>query len=188
MLDELEARLAFLREAERLKDTLRSAYTMSGRTESVAEHSWRLGLLAVVFADLLPPMDLLHVLKMCIVHDMGEAIHGDVPAPLQDSLEPKAAGEREDFLTLVAPLGDPIRSELIDLWDEYELGTSPEAQIVKALDKLETILQHNQGANPADFNYTFNLNYGRAYTDAFEITSQIRLLLDRDTKAREAVT
>ena len=55
----LSSRLNFLREAERLKSTLRSAYTTSGRTEIVAEHTWRLTLLAITFADELPDVDLL---------------------------------------------------------------------------------------------------------------------------------
>ncbi len=46
------------------------------------------------------------------------------------------------------------------LWEEYEACATPEARWVKALDKAETILQHNQGANPADFDYEFNLTYG----------------------------
>ena len=185
-VEEITARLTFLREAERLKDTLRSAYTQQGRTESVAEHSWRLCLFAVAFADLLPDVDLLRVLKLCLVHDMGEAVHGDVPAPLQDPQSSKAADERTDFLTLVASLPDPVQAELVALWDEYEQAESLEARVVKALDKMETILQHNQGDNPADFDYAFNIGYGRSYTDAFEITAQIRALLDSDTKARQA--
>jgi len=54
----------------------------------------------------------------------------------------------------------------VSLWEEYEHAASPEAQAVKALDELETLLQHTQGANPSDFDSTFNLGYGRRYTDA----------------------
>lgn len=180
----IPSRLNFLREAERLKDTLRSAYTTSGRTESVAEHSWRLTLLAITFADELPDVDLLKLLKICILHDLGEAIDGDIPAPLQSFTAHKFEKERNDFLSLVEPLPEKVKSEFISLWDEYEDGSSPEACAAKALDKLETILQHNQGSNPEDFDYEFNLEYGKAHTNKVPVAALIRDLLDVETKAR----
>ena len=180
----ISSRLDFLREAERLKDTLRCAYTRSGRTESVAEHTWRLTLLAITFADQLPDIDLLKLLKICILHDLGEAIDGDIPAPLQSTTVAKSEKERNDFLSLVEPLPEIVRSEFISLWDEYENAHSPEARAAKALDKLETILQHNQGSNPEDFDYEFNLEYGKAHTNKLPIAVRIRELLDTETKAK----
>jgi len=180
----IPARLDFLRKAERLKDTLRSAFTTSGRTESVADHTWRLTLLAITFADKLPDVDLLKLLKICILHDLGEAIDGDIPAPLQNPTASKSEKERNDFLSLVEPLPDGVKSEFISLWDEYEDGDSPEAHAAKALDKLETILQHNQGSNPENFDYEFNLEYGKAHTNKLPIAARIRDLLDVETKAK----
>ncbi len=180
----ISARLEFLCRAERLKDTLRSAHTTGGRTESVAEHTWRLTLLALTFADELSDVDLLKLLKICILHDLGEAVDGDIPAPLQDRSVSKSAKERNDFLSLVEPLPDALKSEFVSLWDEYEDGSSYEARVAKALDKLETILQHNQGLNPEDFGYEFNLEYGRTHTDRVPIAATIRDLLDVETKAR----
>ena len=180
----ISARLDFLRKAEQLKDTLRTAYTTSGRTESVAEHTWRLTLLAVTFADELPDIDLLKLLKICILHDLGEAVDGDIPAPLQSATASKSAKERDDFLSLVETLPDEVRSEYVSLWDEYEAGESPEARAAKALDKLETILQHNQGLNPPDFDYEFNLGYGKTHTNKVPIAAMVRELLDVETRAR----
>ena len=180
----ISSRLDFLRKAERLKDTIRTAYTTSGRAESVAEHTWRLTLLAVTFADELPDLDLLKLLKICILHDLGEAVDGDIPAPLQSPSASKSAKERNDFLSLVDTLPDEIRSEFVSLWDEYENGESTEARVAKALDKLETILQHNQGLNPEDFDYEFNLEYGKTHTNRVPIASTIRDLLDVETRAR----
>lgn len=178
----VSARLEFLRKAERLKGTLRSAHTSSGRAESVAEHSWRLTLLAMTFADQLPDVDLLKLLKICILHDLGEAVDGDIPAPEQSFTDSKAGKERNDFLSLVTSLPDHLKSEFVSLWDEYEDGSSQEARAAKALDKLETILQHNQGANPADFDYDFNLDYGREHTSKVPIAAMIRRLLDAETE------
>ncbi|MGI9205380.1 MAG: HD domain-containing protein [Woeseiaceae bacterium] len=178
------ARLQFLRDAERLKDTLRSAYTRNGRTESVADHSWRLALLAMTFADQLPDVDLLRLLKICVLHDLGEAINGDIPAPDQDTSAPKSGQERDDFLTLIAPLPADTRFEFLSLWDEYENGETREAQVAKALDKVETILQHNQGLNPDNFDYAFNLAYGKAQTDNVPVAATVRALLDLETEAK----
>ncbi len=71
---------------------------------------------------------------------------------------------------------------MVALWDEYEAAATPEAKIAKALDKLETILQHNQGANPPDFDYVFNLPYGKKFTDAVPLAAGIRAILDADTR------
>ena len=177
----LHDRLDFLRHAERLKDTVRSGYTTQGRNESVAEHSWRLALLAITCADLLPDVDLLRLLKICILHDLGEAIDGDIPAPAQSDSATKSQKERGDFQTLIAPLPDHLKSEFLSLWDEYEHAASIEGQVAKALDKIETILQHNQGRNPDGFDYSFNLQYGKHYTDSLPFTAQLRALIDTDT-------
>lgn len=152
-LELLSNRLEFLREAERLKDVLRSAHTSSGRPESTAEHSWRLCLMALAFEDQLAGLDLGKVLRMCVVHDLGEAIHGDIPAVEQAAHPDKGEQERADLLQLTRHLDAPLRDRLLALWDEYERGESAEALAVKALDKLETLLQHTQGDNPADFDY-----------------------------------
>lgn len=184
----LDGILEFLRATERLKVVTRSAYTSEGDPESVAEHSWRLCLMALVLRDEFPNADLGQLLAMCVVHDLGEAIGGDVPAPEQArrrAIDPgatKAAQEREDLLTLLAPLPASVRQTITSLWDEYEAATSPEARAVKALDKLETILQHTQGANPRDFDYRFNLGYGRAFTEAPPAIVRLRAVLDRETE------
>jgi putative hydrolases of HD superfamily len=182
----LAGRLAFLREAERLKGVLRSGFTSTGRPESTAEHSWRLALMALVFADELPGLDLARVLKLCLVHDLGEAIHGDIPAIHQHAHPDKSAQERADLHTLTRDLDAGLRAEIIALWDEYEAAATPEAQAVKAFDKLETILQHNQGDNPPDFDYAFNLGYGRKHTATAPLFAALRDMLDRDTAARAA--
>jgi putative hydrolase of HD superfamily len=70
------------------------------------------------------------------------------------------------------------------LWDEYEAASTAEARLAKALDKLETIIQHNQGVNPPTFDYDFNLRYGRQYTDTHPLLAAIRAELDAETARR----
>ena len=188
MSNELLGILAFLREAERLKNVLRTSWTSGGQQESTASHTWRLCLMALVLGEQFPALDQERLLKLCIVHDLGEAIHGDIPAIHQDANAPKAHQERQDLLTLVAPLPAVTKQMIIDLWDEYEAAATPEAKVAKALDKLETIMQHNQGANPPDFDYLFNIGYGRKFTDAVPLAAVIRTILDEETVQRAVET
>ena len=178
---ELDGVLAFLRAAERLKTVTRSGHTSAGKPESVAEHTWRLCLMAMVLYGRSSGIDLGRLLKICVIHDLGEAIGGDVPAPRQSAEHAKAERERADLLELVGPLPSPIRQELVELWDEYETMASPEAKLAKGLDKLETILQHTQGRNPADFDYSFNLGYGQQYTVGDPLLAALRARLDEET-------
>ena len=176
--------LQFLREAERLKNVYRTSWTSGGQRESTASHTWRLCLIAVVLEQYLPDVDMGKLLKICVVHDLGEAIRGDIPAIYQSA--PKAAEERKDLLTLLEPLPEAIQREIVSLWDEYESASTPEARVAKALDKLETLLQHNQGANPPDFDYVFNIDYGRKFTDAVPLAAELRAIIDEDTKRNAA--
>ncbi|SUA92838.1 Uncharacterised protein [Pandoraea pulmonicola] len=184
--ESIEGRLNFLRTCERLKDVLRSGHTSSGRPESTAEHSWRLSLMAMVFMDRLGDVDRAKMLELCVVHDLGEALNGDVPAPEQQGGVDKNDAERQDLLTICESLDAPMRDRIVALWDEYARGATPEARAVKALDKLETMLQHTQGRNPPDFDYAFNLAYGRQYTDATPFLRAVRERIDEATRERGA--
>jgi putative hydrolase of HD superfamily len=182
--DGLTRKLEFLRGAERLKDTTRTAFTSEGRQETVAAHTWRLCLMALVLEDHFPGVDFARLIKMCIIHDLGEAISGDIPAIHQDPEGSKTDQERKDLLELLAPLSDDLRDHIVELWDEYEGASTDEAKLAKALDKMETILQHNQGKNPADFDYRFNLGYGRKYTEGDPVIVALRQVLDEETECR----
>lgn len=182
--NDLAPLLQFIRDAEQLKNVLRSAHTSAGRRESTAEHTWRLCLLAMTLEHRMPDLDIARVLKLCVVHDLGEALGGDTPAVEQHADPDKSARERRDLLTLLAPLPPALRDEFAALWDDYEHASSPEARAVKALDKLETIVQHNQGANPPGFDYLFNLDYGRKHTSSDPLFAELRALVDADTRAR----
>lgn len=180
---ELHGLLAFLRHAERLKIVTRTAWTSDGRQESTAEHTWRLALFALSLRPWFPDLDLSRVLALTIIHDLGEAINGDISAVLQAGAPPKLDQERRDLLQLLEPAPDSVRSSVLDLWEEYNAATTPEARFVKAVDKFETVLQHNQGRNPPGFDYAFNLPYGQAYTAYHPVIAQIRAALDADTRA-----
>lgn len=180
--ERIAAILTFLDETNRLKDTLRSGHTPEGRRESTAEHSWRLCLLVILFGDELENVDLLRLIKICIVHDLGEAISGDVPAVDQLAGDDRAARERADLVTLCAPLPDDLKREIVSLWDEYGAAKSPEAILAKGFDKIETMLTHTTGKNPVDFDYGFNLGYGLPATGRHPLLTAIRAQVDDRTR------
>ena len=182
---EIEGVLAFLRAAERLKGTLRTGHGSDGRQESTAEHSWRLALMAMLLAPALGA-DPARLMKLCLIHDLAEAITGDLPAPRARAAGVKEAAERAAMAELTAPLPAARRAELLALWEEYETGSSHEGRLARGLDKLETILQHTQGLNPPDFDIAYNLGYGRAATAAHPVLAAIRGRLDEATRGRVA--
>ncbi len=176
--------LQFLEQAENLKNTLRSAFTSTGRHESAAEHTWRLCLMLVLFDKEIEGMDTLSLLQMAVIHDLAEAVCGDIPAVAQNAGDNKAQKEYEAMLELTAPLPPKTREKLLALWQEYEHNSTPEAQFLKGLDKLETLLQHNQGLNPPDFDYSFNLRYGQEYMFAHPLLTALRVHVDAKTQRR----
>lgn len=179
--------MAFLRKAENLKNTLRSAYTSNGRRESSAEHSWRLCLLVLATGGFFEGIDVGKLLRLAVVHDLGEAVSGDISAVDQTAAIGKSELERHGMLEICADLPPDLQIELLSLWDEYEAASTPEARIIKGLDKLETIAQHNQGKNPPEFDYEFNLAYGQEYMDFHPLLRQIRDILDGETRRKAAV-
>lgn len=174
--------LAFLQSAEQLKDTIRSGSTRNGRPESTAEHSWRLALMVLLLEKELAGIDFLKLLKLCLIHDLGEAISGDIPAPDQKPGDDRQERERRDFQTLCTALPKDLAEDLIALWDEYAEAASVEARFAKAFDKLETIFQHLLMPPPGASFYKFNLTYGRDRTEYHPLTRQIRERADAETR------
>lgn len=174
--------LAFLCEAEKLKSILRSANTSSGRQESTAEHSWRLALLMMLMQDYLPECDPLKLMQLAIIHDLGELDDGDIPAIEGIDNSVKYQLEETTIIRLKELLPQPMQGWFYGLWLEYEKSETQEAKVVKALDKIETIVQHNQGNNSKDFDYAYNLNYGKDLVDGHDTLSYLRHMVDEMTK------
>lgn len=152
--------LDILHVAERLKDTTRHCYTSGGRHESVAEHSWRMTLMAYLVGDLFPDADMNKVIKMCLIHDLGECFTGDIPA--FDKTDADRVTEDALLGAWVDTLPEPFRSEWKALYAEMEARTTLEAKIYKAMDALEAVIQHNESdiSTWADNEYDLNLRYG----------------------------
>ena len=147
--------------AERLKDTPRHCYTSGGRRESVAEHSWRICLFAYFLRDEFPELDMDKVIRMCLIHDLGEAFTGDIPT----FQKTQADGEKEDdlFSSWVSSFPEPQRSEWRSLLSEMNALSTPEAKIYKALDKMEAVISHDETdiSTWLPLEYDLQLTYGR---------------------------
>ena len=127
--------------AERLKDTTRHCYTAKGRHESVAEHSWMTTLMAFFMRDEFPEADMDKVIKMCMIHDLGEAFTGDIPA--FEKSENDNQVEEAMLISWVSALPEPYASDMTSLYQEMVACKTLEAKIYKAIDGLEAVIQHN---------------------------------------------
>jgi putative hydrolase of HD superfamily len=177
----------FLRQSGDLKDTLRSGFTNAGAQESTAEHSWRLALMVIALEPYLEGLDIARMLKMAILHDLGEAVTGDVPA-IHQSGDPeiRRMAERDAIAMLSESLPDSVGGSVKAIAAEYGAGESREAAMMKGFDKLETIFQHATGQNPPDFDYSFNLHYGAGWTRDDALLAKLRGYVDSLTRARMA--
>jgi putative hydrolases of HD superfamily len=182
---ELRGIITFLHESERLKTLLRHSWLSSGRRESVAEHSWRMALMAILINPYLKaPADLPKVLKMVLVHDLAEIYYKDNWAFNKQPLD-KEEQERKSLIKLVKPLPLGLRSEIIDLWEEFEAARTPEALFAKFLDKTEVLLQHDE----ADIKFLnkkeipLNLHHGKQYGEHDVFLKAFREAINRETLA-----
>ncbi len=145
-----------------LKDIDRTGWVRAGvsNPESVASHSWGMAILALRLCP--THLDISKVLQMCLVHDLAEIIVGDLTPHDDIKGDEKHDLERAGMLK-IAP-------QWIGLFDEYEQGTSQEAQFVKTIDKLDMGLQamhyQNQGLDLAEF-----ITSARLRTDGTEFAS-----------------
>jgi len=164
MKKQIASILEVLTLSERLKFELRHSYTSSGRQESVAEHTWRMALMAVLIEPLLTKkVDTARLLKMIILHDLVEAEARDVSA-LDVLRNPeikiqKVEKEKQAIENLRSVLKETNGKEIYDLFYEFENKETYEAKVANALDKLEVQLQHNH----ADFSTWEEIEYDMCY-------------------------
>ena len=152
--------LSILSVAEKLKCNTRHCYTSSGRHESVAEHSWRIALMAMLITPEFPEADMAKVIRMCLIHDLGEAFTGDIPT----FWKTEADTQKEDavFDSWVQTLPEKTKREFSALLAEMNGLETLEARIYKALDKMEAVIQHNESdiSTWLPLEYDLQLRYG----------------------------
>ena len=173
--------LDILHVAERLKDTPRHCTTAKRRTESVAEHSWRISLMAFLLRNAFPDADMDNVIRMCLIHDLGECFTGDIPTfsktdddrDIEDSL----------LKQWVNTLPGEISKEMKKLYAEMDAQDTVESKIYKSLDKLEALIQHNE--SPLDTwsenEYELNKTYAFDTVSFSEWLTELRKAVLEDT-------
>ncbi len=154
--------LSILEIAARLKSATRHNYTEEGRKESVADHSWRIALMAMLMDGIeeFQNYDMNRVIRMCLIHDLGEAFTGDIPAFLKN--ESDSTKEDALFRTWIDQFPSPQREEWHTLLEEMLALESPESRLYKALDKLEAVIAHDE----ADISTWLPLEYDLQYSYA----------------------
>lgn len=167
--------------AEKLKDTTRHCYTSGGRHESVAEHSWRISLMAYWVADEFPEADMNKVIKMCIIHDLGECFTGDIPTFMKTSVD--ETKEENLLYAWVETLPSNYKEEMIALYKEMAERKTIEAKIFKAMDSLEALIQHNESdiKTWSDNEYDLNLTYADDKVSFSTFLKELRQIIREET-------
>lgn len=140
--ERLEQQLRFLLELDKLKNIYRRTYVLhEDRTENDAEHSFHLAIMACILAEhAREPVDVLHTMKMVLVHDVVEIDAGDTYAYDTEGAKTKAAREQKAADRLFALLPEEQCREYRALWDEFEARETPEAKFANALDRIQPML------------------------------------------------
>ena len=178
---EARALLDALHIAERLKDATRHCYTSGGRHESVGEHSWRAALMAFFLRDEFPEADMDKVVRMCLIHDLGEAFTGDIPSFIKTAAD--EATEDRLLGDWVSSLPAPYAAEMQALYAEMAALETTEAKIYKAIDGLEAIIQHNESdiATWIPREYELNVTYANDKVAFSPYLQALRQVIREDT-------
>jgi putative hydrolase of HD superfamily len=167
--------LAALIELQRLKRLDRTGWTLRGLpsgTESVAAHSFGVGIIAMMLADEIKirglELDAERVLKMALLHDWAEARVGDMPRTATNyfGAEARKKAEAAAFADIVGDLG-AAASEYQDLYEDYERRESLEARLVKAADIVDLLIQA----------YTLECAGAKGLEEFWEVSSDVNFQL-----------
>lgn len=178
--------LDFMSLAERLKCNTRHCTNSQGEPESVAEHCWRAALMALLMEPEFPGVKMERVVRMCLIHDLGEAVTGDIPSFLKTAAD--EATEEEAVERLLAPLPEALRLEFTGLFREMEELATPEARLFKVIDKLEAVIQHNESpiSTWEALEYQLQREYGQREAKWFPQTAALREAILRQTEEKIA--
>ena len=176
--------LKILEVAGRLKRTTRHCWTELDRKESVADHSWRIALMAMLLAPEFPGTDMDKVIRMCLIHDLGEAFTGDIPT----FWKTKEDEQKEEHLfdSWVATLPEETREEWNGLLAEMEALETPEARLYKALDKMEAVITHNESdiSTWLPLEYDLQLTYGTENVKFSPYMTELKAQIDDWTREK----
>lgn len=172
--------IRILAQAARLKITTRHCYTEEDRKESVADHSWRIALMAMLLTGVeeYRDFDMDKVIRMCLIHDLGESFTGDIPTFEKTGND--ADVEDDLFHQWVSTFPEPQRAEWTGLLAEMEALESKEAKLYKALDKLEALISHNESdiSTWLPLEYDLQFTYGQENMKFSPYLKELRAAVD----------
>ena len=158
--DQLLKQINFIKEIDKIKYIQRKTKLFhSDRPENDAEHSWHLAMMTIVLAEHSDvPVDVLKVLKMVLIHDIVEIDAGDTF--IYDTQKSHSNTENELIAAkrIFGLLPDEQAEELIEIWQEFEAGETPDARFAKAMDRIEPLLQNtsNNGGTWREFDVDYS--------------------------------
>ncbi len=178
-----EQYLDILQRAAKLKTTVRHDWTEGDRRESVADHSWRIALMAMLLTgeEEFKQVDMNRVIRMCLIHDLGEAFTGDIPTFQKTGEDTKT--EDAIFDEWVNAFPSPQREEWQALLAEMNAQETPEAKIYKSMDKLEAVIAHDESdiATWLPLEYDLQLTYCVEQTKFSPYLTKLREKVDEWT-------
>ncbi len=175
--------MGFFHAVERLKTELRHAYKSSGSQESVAEHSWRLCLMTMVLSESIKDIDATKSIKMALVHDLPEVFAGDVWRLDLDRQKGRHESEKAALDKLTGLLPESPAQEITSLWLEFEEGITREARLVRLIDRLEVLVQHNEADISKWDNLEKEIQYGLAekHAERYGFLHELASEIDAET-------
>jgi len=163
ILESIHKQIAFIKEIDKIKYIQRKTKLFnSDRNENDAEHSWHLAMMAIVLAEHAnESIDILKVVKMVLIHDIVEIDAGDTFIYDTQKNHDNTANERLAAQRIFGLLPKKQAHELIEIWEEFEAGTSKEAKFAKSMDRLEPLLQNtsNDGGTWKEFEVPYDKVY-----------------------------
>ena len=140
--ERLQKQLDFILELDKLKYIQRQSYVAdASRHENDAEHSWHLALMAMLLSEYAnEKVNVLHVIKMVLIHDAVEIDAGDTYAYDTAGNKTKRAREEKAADRIFNILPEDQAGEIRRIWEEFEAGVTPEARFAAALDHIQPIM------------------------------------------------
>lgn len=179
-----QALLDFLNLTEKLKNKTRHSWTSEGRRESVAEHVYGTLMIAWLLREEFPDVNMERVMELCLFHDLGEAITGDIPTfeKKKDDEETEIKVQKE----IAARLPELQRKQLQDLFDELNEKKTKESQLFQAIDKMEAVIQHNQADIKTwlPLEYELQLTYGKKQVEQIPYMKSLKEHIDKITEEK----
>lgn len=181
-----EKLLEILSMAARLKTVTRHCYTLEDRRESVADHSWRMALMAMLLSGEaeFQKVNMDRVIRMSLIHDLGEAFTGDIPT--FEKTQEDAEKEETLLQEWIGSFPSPQKEEWVSLLREMEEMNTLEAKTYKALDKLEAVISHNESdiATWLPLEYELQFTYGKENVEFSEYLKELSKCIDKWTEEK----